>query len=480
MKVNASKSKKHTLFFIMILTFAFFFSMEHMKCTNKCLNRQQIVPFWTAFMGDGRLLGLLRGRKVPFRLVGGTTKLIDPSLYPFIADEVPILCDMREGQAQGQEAYTSGLRSIVLPGAGGSWFKAKAIGIPSGLSRPFYHDGWICTYHLSEAYIGTGRLIWGFSTVEEAENEISWMAEARELGLPTVKFVGMGFYNRVRVIDVKNRVELFETLNSTPKDALLERFRDSGRAMDAACVFTSQPTDVRVDEILYGFLHPLIHEVMDKRDCKGFLRWMGSSCGCNLRMHHDAGLLHGTVPRGGGFMTNSHTANHLVDESGTYTTDYHMAYRSEDKDLKRVEAFFLASVMNPLPRAEEAAGKAFGQQRPMIFEMPVDATTPFPFGYFEDQMFTPRGPQEEFTEAFLDGTVYGYNRRKTRSVEASRVKKSLLKAAACKKELFRLLGLPEDLERGVEQVAIRLVGRSFSEVELKASLERIEEDLSQK
>ncbi|NVL93432.1 MAG: hypothetical protein HWN71_10410, partial [Desulfobacterales bacterium] len=104
-----------------------------------------------------RLLSLLRGRKAPFHLVVGSTKFVDQSLYPFGADEIPILCDLEEGRARGLEAHTSGLRSMVLPGAGGSWFKAKAIGIPSGISRPFLHDGWICTYHLSEAYIGTGR-----------------------------------------------------------------------------------------------------------------------------------------------------------------------------------------------------------------------------------------------------------------------------------------------------------------------------------
>lgn len=464
----------------MILSFAFYYGMGLLKRRNKYLNLWRIVSFKTAFMCVGRLLGLLRGRKVPFHLVKGSTKLVDPSIYPFRADEVPILCDLGEGQARGPEAYTSGLRSIVLPGAGGSWFKAKAIGIPSGISRPFFYDGKICTYHLSDASIGTGRLIWGFSTVEEAENEIRRMVDARELGLPAAKPVGMGLYGNVRVIDVQNRVELFRMLDSTPRDALLERFRDSGRTMDAECVFTSQQTDVRVDEILYGFLHPFIRELLDIRDCKGFLRWLGSNCGHNLRMHHDTGLLHGTVPRGGGFMTNSHTANHLVDEGGTYTTDYHMAYKSEDKGLKRVETFFLASVMNPLPRAREAAERAFGRQRPLIFEMPVETTMPFPFGYYMDQFFTPKGLQEEFTEAFLDGVVYGYNRRKTRSVEAGLRKEALLSAAACKKELFRLLGLPEGMERGVEQVAIRLVGRSFSDGELKASLKRIEEDLNQK
>jgi hypothetical protein len=428
-------------------------------------------------MGVERLLGLLRGRKVSFHLARGSTRLVEPSLYPFEGDEIPILCDFVEGGAQGFDGYTSGLRSIVRPGAGDSWFKAKAIGIPSGISRPVHADGRIYTYYLSDAYIGTGRLIWGFSTVEEAENEISRMAEAGELGLPAAKPVGIGFYGDVRVIEVKDRIELFGMLRSTPREELLGRFRDSSRPVEAACIFASQPTDVRVDEILYGFLYPLIGEVLDQRDCRGFLRWLGSSCGRNLRMHHDAGLLHGTIPRGGGFMTNSHAANHLMDEEGTYTTDYHMAYRNGDEDLKRVEAFFLGSLMNPLPRAEEAAARAFRKPRPLIFDMPVEGTVQLPFGYYDDQLFTPRGPQEKLTEAFVEGVVYGYNRRRVRSVEARLRREALLAAAACKKELFRLLGLPEGMERGVEQVAKRLAVRSFTDGELKSSLASIEEEL---
>jgi hypothetical protein len=441
------------------------------------INDQPGVTFRTAFMGVERLLSLLRGRKVFFHLVGGSTSLEEPSLYPFGAGEIPVLCDLEE-KAKSYDAYTSGLRSIVRPGPGSSWFKAKAIGIPSGSSTPIHADGRIYTYYLSDAYIGTGRLIWGFSTVDEAENEISRMVEARELGLPATEPIGIGHYSDVRVLDLKNRHGLFEMLGSTPREALLGRFRDSGRPMDAACIFSSQPTDVRVDEILYGFLHPLIRDVLDPRDCRGFLRWLGSSCGRNLRMHHDAGLLHGTIPRGGGFMTNSHTANHLVDGEGTYTTDYHMAYRSGDKDLRRVEAYFLGSLMNPLPRAEEAAARAFSRSRPLIFENPFESTPPLPFGQYEEQMFTPRGFQEEFTEAFLDGVVYGYNRRKVRSAESKLRREALLKAAACKKELFRLLGLPEGMERGVNQVTKRLAGHSFTDEELRDSLARIEGELS--
>jgi len=423
-----------------------------------------------------RLLSLLRGRKVVFHLIEGSTSLVDPSLYPFKADEVPIQCILAEGQVPSMEAYTSGNRSIVQPSTGDLWFKAKAIGIPEGSSRPIYVDGAIYTYYLFDTYIGAGQLIWGLSTVDEAENEVSRIVEARELGLPAPKPIGIGSYRNVHVLDFKERIELFRMLEETPVEALLKRFRDSSRPVEAACIFMDQPTDIRVDEILYGFLHPCIQEVLDTRDCKDFLRWLGSSCGFNLRMHHDADLLHGTIPKRGGFMTNSHTANHLVDEKGTYTTDYHMAYRSRDKELKRVEVFFLASVMNPLPRAHEAAAEAFMQDRPSPYGLPIEDPS-LPFRSYGDQWFKPKSLQEEFTDVFLNGVEYGYNRRKTIHVETKLRREILLKAAISKKELFQLLGFPEGMQRGIEYVAKQLMTCSFTKEELKASLKRIEEDL---
>lgn len=427
-------------------------------------------------MGVERLLSLLRGRKVIFHLIEGHTSLVDPSLYPFKADEVPIQCILEEGTIPSIEAHTSGLRSIVQPGTDDRWFKAKAIGIPSGISMPIYIDGRLYTYYLSDTYIGTGQLIWGFSTIDEAENEISRIVEAQELGLPAPKPIGIGYYNDVQVLDFKDRVELFRMLESTPREVMLKRLKESSRPVKAACIFMEQPTDVRVDEILYGFLHPSIHHILDPRDSKAFLKWLGSSCGFNLRMHHDADLLHGTTPRRGGFMTNSHTANHTVDEKGTYATDYHMAYRSKDKDLKRAEVFFLASVMNPLPRANEAAGKAFEQRRPLPLTLPFGDISSQLMGYYEDDLFKPESLQEEFTEAFLAGVEYGYNRRRTRSVEAKLRREALLKVAAAKKELFRLLSLLEGTQRGAKYTTSMLMTRGFTDEELKDSIKRIEDD----
>ena len=428
-----------------------------------------------AYMSVETLLSLLRGRKVIFHLVRGSTNLVNPSLYHFKADEVPIQCITAQGSLPSAEAYTSGHRSIVQPSTKSLWFKAKAIGIPTGESKPIYIDGRIYSYRLLDASIGSGRLIWGLSTVDEAQNEISRIMEAEEIGLPVPKPIGIGLYENVFVIDFKDRIELFKMLQSTPRDVLLKRFKESGHSVEAACMFMAQPTDVRVDEILYGFLHPRIHQVLDARDCKDFLRWLGSSCGLNLKLHHDANFVHGTIPKYAGFMTNSHTANHLVDEKGTYMTDYHMAYRSRDKDRKRIECYYLASVMNPLPRAIEAAMKAFRQQRPLVFEMPFEATASPLTSYWESRLFKPESLQEEFTAAFLDGLERGYNRQKIMHVETKIRREILLKAAASKKELFRLLGLPEGMQRGVKHVASLIRTRRFSEEELNTSLKRIEE-----
>jgi len=422
-----------------------------------------------------RLLSLLRGHKVVFHLVEGSTSLVDPSLYPFKVDEVPLQCI--GCPTPSIEAYTSGNRSIVQPSTEGLWFKAKAIGIPEGSSRPLYVDGRIYTYYLSDTHLGTGRVIWGLSTIEEAKNEIARIVEARGLGLPVPRPIGIGFYKNVHVLEFKDRGELFTVLQKTLEETLLDRFKDSSQPVQAACIFMDQPTDVRVDEILYGFLHPSVDDLLSPRDIKDFLKWLGSSCGYNLRTHHDADLLHGTIPKNGGFMTNSHTANHLVDEKGTYMTDYHMAYRSKDKDLKRVESFFLASVMNPLPRADEAAAMSFGYGRPEPYVLSIEDLSLI--RNYDDLLFKPNNLQEEFTDAFINGIGYGYNRRKTIHIETKLRREALLKAAACKKELFQLLGLPEGMQRGVEYVAKLLTMRNFTEEELKASLKRIDKDLPQ-
>ncbi|HIH88499.1 TPA: hypothetical protein HA344_04720, partial [Candidatus Bathyarchaeota archaeon] len=74
--------------------------------------------------------------------------------------------------------------------------------------------------------------------------------------------------------------------------------------------------------------------------------------------------------------------------------------------------------------------------------------------------------------------AYGYRKRETQSFERGKRRETLLVAAACKKELFHLLGLPPSMQRGAEEVRRRLAALKLSAAEVKASTSRIEADLA--
>lgn len=120
------------------------------------------------------LIQKLRGSKVPFFLVDAETRLLSASDYPFPSGKAPVQCCVVGNELQRFQAYTSGNRSIVLPYEG-NWFKAKAIGIPCGVSQPILKAERLYSYFLTEDRIGSGTLIWGFSQIDEAENEFEWM-----------------------------------------------------------------------------------------------------------------------------------------------------------------------------------------------------------------------------------------------------------------------------------------------------------------
>ncbi len=391
--------------------------------------------------------------KVSYFLVDGETDLLDPSKYPFNRDELPLFCRPIGIRMKPHCAYLSGNRSIILP-FNGKWFKAKAIGIPSGRSQPIYVRNELLTFFLTKAGIGSGRLIWGFSTLREAENELKWMRKAFELGLPASEPVGIGIYKKVRVIEIKDRYELFSYLRRSFNE-VLEDFSGRSREVRAACVFCTQPTDLRVDEVLYAFSIPNIGEILGEEECKNFLRWLGSSCGYNLRMHHDNGIMHGTIQVGAGFMTNSHVANHLVSEEGTWMTDYHMAGEAKD-EIKLVEVYCLCHVMNPLPHAELLARSRFAEERlPMfdLYELLTSASL---------ESITTLGAMEvepsnsDLTHAFLDGVIMGYYKKRKYEVDQNLKREMLAKSVLIKEKLWEILKLPKGMQRGVEYFRRRM------------------------
>jgi len=391
------------------------------------------------------LIQKLRGSKVQFFLTDAEIRLLDRCDYPFPDGKAPVQCRLVGVELEGFEAYTSGNRSIVLP-HGQGWFKAKAMGIPHGVSQPILKGDRLHSYFLSSDRIGSGTLIWGFSQLEEAENELRWMQRIHKLA-PSPKPVGIGVFRNVIVKDFKDRIHLFEYLKGCDAERLSEDIARSGRSIDAASVYSLQPTDVRVDEVLYGLISPELQNFVGFRECKDYLKWLGSSCGRNLRLLHDGNILHGSILRYGGVMTNSHVANHLVNENGTWITDFHMAEAVRDERFKEIELECLTYVMNPLESAEKIGRSRFKPEAsPLMYAFSEQPPSSYIFSQFEE--YRPVSAGEDLSAAFIDGIEHGYFRSKVIHVEAKLRRELLQKAVHLKHELWKTLNLPQGMQRG--------------------------------
>ena len=407
----------------------------------------------------------LRGSRVPFFLVDAEVRLVSAGDYPFPSGKAPVQCCVVGDELQRFEAYTSGNRSIVLPYER-NWFKAKSIGIPCGVSQPILKGERLYSYFLTEDRIGSGTLIWGFSQVDEAENEFKWMQKINDI-VSSPKPVGIGYFRNLSVKEFKNRVDLFGYLQNADRESVLREFARNSQMTEAASVYSLQPTDVRVDEILYGFISPELRKVVNVRDCKDYLKWLGSSCGQNLRLLHDNNILHGTIPRYGGVMTNSHVGNHLVSEDATWITDLHMAQPITDKRFKEIELECLTYVMNPLKSAERIGRARFKAiTSPMTYPLfGIPLSNDFIWqSQLESQRPIDMG--EDLTVAFIDGVEYGYFRRKVTYVERTLRQEFLEKTVELKHELWKILGLPEGMQRGVTAVHQLMVRKGLA-VDLK-------------
>ncbi|GEM_PF-951408 len=439
-----------------------------------------------------KIMELLRGSKVKYYLIDGETILINGGKYPFDKSKIPIQCRPLNNLHGYRDGYTSGSRSIVIPFKE-EWFKAKAIGIPTGSSQPIYYEGEILTYYLYNARIGSGRLIWGFMTTEEAKHELEWIVKIRELNLPTIEPIGIGVYDKVRVLRLSNRIELFKFLAGKSIGRLISLFKEKSEAAKAACIFCNEPSDIRADEILYGLLIPNIKELIDIEDCKDYLKWLGSSCGYNLRLHHDNNIIHGTIKVEGGFMTNSHLANHIVTYDRTLIADYHMARevrKRKDKKLKIEEYYCLMYVMNPLPSARAIVHSM--RRRASLIDLPEiqSGITPIEAIVLWDEVlrmhageYTPRNVHEELTKALIEGIEYGYNRRRILEIESKLKRRMLIKLVILKSILWKILNLPKGMQRGVEYVRQviekerKAINWSFIKEAIEAAEEKVKKSL---
>jgi len=287
--------------------------------------------------------------KISFYLFFGETNFEDSFFYPFDNNFIPILAmSVDDEERYAGTAYESGNRSIVLKQKNG-WFKAKGIGIPTGLLRPFLWKECIYSYHLyDEIKMGDGDVLWGFLKPCEAFNEFENQKFAATIGLPSPLPIGTGTFSNFFTIKVKDRSNLIRLLKKKTQKAILQTFIEKSEETISCCVFSRIFSDIRVDEILYAFIFSGIEKLFNDVDCKDYIKWLGSSCGWNLRMFHDQDLLHGTIKLRNGFNTNSYLGNHTISEEKTSILDFDLTSKVKNEADKMIEFKCLNEVMNPL------------------------------------------------------------------------------------------------------------------------------------
>lgn len=408
----------------------------------------------------------LRGGKTPYFLIEGKTELSKPSYYPFPKDMLPVQCTFHDENLEKLSGYTSGERSIVVPQTE-YWFKAKGIGIPSGVSKPIFQEGKLFSYFLSNARVGSGEIIWGFSSYEEAKEELYWMQRANEVGVPASIPIGLGIYEKIVVLDFKNRSGLFQYLNNVKTDVLRD-FSEKGREISGACVFCRCTSDIRVDEVLYPFMFPTVEKILDLRDCKDYLMWLGSSCGYNLRLHHDEGMTHGTMEKRFGFITNSHLANHTIEESETGTTDYHLSGEVNNK-LKKLELIFLSYVMNPLPYARSLGMKKFQDWGMSAFSAMEELPSISYYDHFNGY-FNYEKKAVDFTMAFMKGLEKGYYRRRILDIDKKLKRKMLYRLVNLRHKLWQIYDVPQGLQRGLRYIKARISLKNINNSDIENKL----------
>jgi len=389
--------------------------------------------------------------KTRFWLVENPSKFFREHCNPFGMDQVPIMCDfLGECDCPSFEAYESGNRSILLA-HGGGWFKAKGVGIPTGVSRPIYDGGKIYTYRLYDDPDMCHRFIlWGFMQQEEYGCELYGAARAKELG-QRIELLGTTSFKDVYYLQSKDRPEMFDNLHSIDRETLIRGFRAEGRPTAAYSAYYRIPSDIRVGELFYVFMFPDITKLIDPDPIREYVEWLGSSCGHLLRQFHDSGALHGTWLGDRATSlglrdvhSNSYTGNYLVDEEGLTMCDFDLSRPVEKESEKDLEKWALVHIENPLYYAGSY--------------MPSDAV---------NQRIARKNPfREELATLFEEAVDLGYREGPRETV--NRVKREMLGLLVKAKELmWRLYGLPEDLTGQIYYVDYVISNKRITDKEFK-------------
>jgi hypothetical protein len=291
--------------------------------------------------------------KTNYCLIENDNVIVDYKWYPFKKDFMPVMVDFHDNMdRENYVAYESGNRSIILH-HNDTWFKAKGIGIPKGISKPIYKNSQFYTYILNnDLEMCHKSVIWGFMEKNDADSEIFGTKYIGDIQNNIIS-VGYGILENINYITYKDRKELFYNLKKSKESVLKKLFNYSSKK-DAYCFFMKVFSDIRVQEILFPFMFPQIAEILDEDDCKEYIGWLGNSCGRILKILHDNDILHGTWLGNrnmGSFLdihSNSYIGNYILDESKIGIVDFDLTEKNNNSNIKEMEKKCLIQMENPL------------------------------------------------------------------------------------------------------------------------------------
>lgn len=374
--------------------------------------------------------------KTKYWLIENDSTFFEESFNPFNKNKVPIMCNfLGEPEFPSLEAYESGNRSILLMHEGGL-FKAKGIGIPSGVSRPVYDRGKIYTHRLYDDPDMCHRyILWGFMQREEYRCEQYGSTRAKELG-QKIELLGTASLGDVYYLQVKDRTEMFSKLRKIDREPMMGNFKKEGIRVTAYSTYYRVPSDIRVGELFFAFMFPMVIKLIDPGMISEYVEWLGSSCGHLLRQFHDSGALHGTwvgerVTSLGlrDVHSNSYTGNYLVDDGGLTMCDFDLSKPIENESEKEIEKWALVHVENPLYYAGSYTPKDALNQR-------IAKKNPF---------------REKLAVKFERSVDLGY-REGVNEIESAMKSEMLDLVVRAKELIWKLYELPEDFQGQIDYV----------------------------
>jgi hypothetical protein len=205
-------------------------------------------------------------------------------------------------------------------------------------------------------------------------------------------------------------------------------------------------------------MFPQIKYILDPNECIDYIKWLGSSCGFNLKRLHENNLIHGTWigDKKGNIgisdvHSNSYTGNHTVSQENTFLVDFDLTSSIQDDNILNLEKWCIINMENPLHYAGSY--------------LKTDALK---MGIAKKNVF-----REQLAKSFEEGVNIGYS-GEDYYVEKDLRREMLENICKSKQFLWNMYGLPKDLIGDIYYIDALMLRKNMKEIDVKKSVNSLQ------